>query len=305
VIFVRWGRRRLSELVPVRPEADAAEDRLTSLVLNAVTSPHSRRAYATDLAQFFAWLGTQPPQAFSKALLQEYRTWLLEQELSPATINLRLSPIRKLASEMADNGLLDSGAASAIQRTQGVKQQGVKAGNWLVKEQANELLNAPDPRTLKGQRDRAILGLLICCGLRRAELLRLAVDHIQPREGRWVIPDLRGKGNRLRTVAAPAAVKVRIEEWTGAAAIYEGKIFHPVNKADRVVDQAIADEKAIWRWWSTTPRPLLWVSLRRMICGAPAPSSAARRVGNSNRSSGSWVTPPSRPPSATWGRNRT
>jgi integrase len=62
----------------------------------------------------------------------------------------------------------------------------------LLKEQANELLNAPDPRTLKGKRDRAILALLICCGLRRAELLRLEVDHIQQREGRWVIPDLRG-----------------------------------------------------------------------------------------------------------------
>jgi site-specific recombinase XerD len=212
-----------------------------------VTSPHSRRAYATSLARFFAWLGTQPPQAFSKALLQEYRAWLLKQELSPATINLRLSPLRKLAREMADNGLLDSAAASAIQRTQGVKQQGVRAGNWLVKEQANELLNAPDPRTLKGKRDRAILALLICCGLRRAELLRLEVDHIQQREGRWVIPDLRGKGNRLRTVGVPAAVKVRIEEWTVAAAIYEGKIFRPVNKADRVAGISIADEKAIWQ----------------------------------------------------------
>jgi hypothetical protein len=67
-------------------------------------------------------------------LLQEYRSWLLKQELSPATINLRLSPLRKLAREMADNSLLDSGVASAIQRTQGVKPQGVRAGNWLLKE---------------------------------------------------------------------------------------------------------------------------------------------------------------------------
>jgi integrase len=158
---------------------------------------------------------------------------------------------------------------------------------------------------LKGKRDRAILALLICCGLRRAKLLRLEADHIQQREGRWVIPDLRGKGNRLRTVAVPAAVKVRIEEWTVAADIYEGKIFRPVNKADRVAGISIADEKAIWQVVVHYARPLLWVSLRRMIYGAPAPSSAARRVANSNRSSCSWVTPPSKPPSATWGRNRT
>jgi integrase/recombinase XerD len=40
-------------------------------------------------------------------LVQEYRAWLNEQKLSPATVSLRLSPIRKLAQEMADNGLID------------------------------------------------------------------------------------------------------------------------------------------------------------------------------------------------------
>jgi hypothetical protein len=44
----------------------------------------------------------------------------------------------------------------------------------------------------------------------------------------------------------PAAVKVRIEEWIVAADIYEGRIFRPMNKADRVVGTAIADEKTIW-----------------------------------------------------------
>jgi site-specific recombinase XerD len=58
----------------------------------------------------------------------------------------------------------------------------------LLREQASELLNAPDPCTLKGKRDRAILALLIGCGLRRAELLSLEIDQIQQREGRWVIP---------------------------------------------------------------------------------------------------------------------
>jgi len=65
---------------------------------------------------------------------------------------------------------------------------------------------------LKGKRDRAILALLISCGLRRAEFVSLEVGKIQQREVRWVIPDLVGKGNRLRTVTVAAAVKLRIEE---------------------------------------------------------------------------------------------
>ena len=39
--------------------------------------------------------------------------------------------------------------------------------------EANALLRAPDTSTLKGLRDRAILAVLVSCGLRRAELLRL------------------------------------------------------------------------------------------------------------------------------------
>jgi len=100
----------------------------------------------------------------------------------------------------------------------------------LFASASHELLNTPDPETLGGLRDRAILALLIGCGLRRAEILSLEVNQIQQREGRWVIPDLIGKGNRRRTVPVPSWVKVRIEEWVLAADIYKGKLFRPVTK---------------------------------------------------------------------------
>jgi site-specific recombinase XerD len=192
----------LSELARITPreEEQDVEGRLTSLVLNGVMSANSRRAYATGLRQFFGWARGQTPPPFSKALVQEYRTWLDNQKLSPATVNRRLSPIRKLAQEMADNGLLDVALARGIEKVRGVKQAGVRVGNWLVREHASELLNAPDAGTLGGLCDRAILALLIGCGLRRAEILSLEVDQIQQHEGRWVIPDLVGKGKRRRTV---------------------------------------------------------------------------------------------------------
>ena len=227
------------------------EARLLALVLNGVTSEHSRRSYRTSLVRFFFWirasavLGAQPH--FSKALVGEYRASLLEAGLSPATLNLRLAPIRRLAREMADNGLLDPATAAAIARVPGVTRRGTRLGNWLTKEQAKDLLNAPDPRTLNGKRDRAILALLIGCGLRRAELLRLSVESVQLREARWVIPDLEGKGNRVRTVTVPAGVKARIDLWTKAAGITEGRIFRPVTRTGVVKGSAILDEKVVWR----------------------------------------------------------
>jgi integrase len=89
----------------------------------------------------------------------------------------------------------------------------------------------------------AILG----CGLRRAELLRIQVEDLQQREGRWVLPDLTGKGNRIRTVTVPAGVKARIDAWLSAAGITTGRIFRPVNKRDVMVGTEIRDEKAVWR----------------------------------------------------------
>ena len=232
-------------------QAVRTEEELIALVLNGVTSAHSRRAYGKGLRDFFAWTqaayqGREAP-TFSKALVQEYRAALLEKGLSSSTINLRLSPIRKLARELADNGRLDPAVAAAIERAKGVERRGVRAGNWLLKNQVNDLLQAPSATTLKGKRDRAILALLVACGLRRGEVIALTVDQLQQREGRWVIPDLEGKGGRVRTVPIPAAVKVRIDDWLRAAAIEQGRIFRAVNKGDSMTGEGIADEKAIWR----------------------------------------------------------
>jgi integrase len=227
-------------------ETDPSEARLLDLALNGVTSEHSRRSYRTGLVTFFAWVRGREEPFFTKALVQAYRAELVGLGLAASTVNLRLAPIRKLAREMADNGMLDPHTAAAIERVPGVQQLGRRAGNWLTKDQANDLLNAPNPNALTGKRDRAILALLLGCGLRRAELLRLNVEDLQQRESRWVIPNLLGKGKRVRLVTVPAGVKARIDLWTKAAGISEGRLFRPVNKGGVMVGDEIRDEKAIW-----------------------------------------------------------
>ena len=237
-----------SSISILNPGEQASEARLIELVLNGVTSGHSRRSYRTGLVRFFGWVRSSgSASAFSKAMVGEYRSVLLADGLSAASINLRLSPIRKLAREMADNGLLDPATAAAVGRVAGVERRGTRVGNWLTREQANDLLNAPNPEILIGKRDRAILALLIGCGLRRAELLGLELKDLQQREARWVIPDLLGKGNRVRTVTIPAGVKARIDLWTKAAGITGERLFRPITKGGLVQESGIRDEKAIWR----------------------------------------------------------
>jgi integrase/recombinase XerD len=204
---------------------------IISLVLDGLTSEHSKRAYGKALDDFMTWYVEVGKPRLSKATVQRYKTVLEESGLSPSTINQRMSAIRKLANEAADNGLMEQSMANGIARVKGVKTAGVRVGNWLTAEQAAELINCPDTSTLKGLRDRAILAVMIGAGLRRSETARLRFDHVQQREGRWVIVDLVGKGNRVRTVPMPSWAKSAVDEWVEAAGIEEsGRVFLPIHK---------------------------------------------------------------------------
>ena len=145
-----------------------------------------------------------------------------------------MSAIRRLAAEAADNGLMTSELASGVGRVKGVKREGIRTGNWLTVHQAEQLVNAPDVDTLKGKRDRALIAVLIGCGLRREETAALTLAHIQQRDARWVIVDMKGKGGRVRTVPMPSWAKVAIDVWTTAAEFHDGTVFRPVNKGDRL-----------------------------------------------------------------------
>jgi integrase len=103
-------------------------------------------------------------------------------------------------------------------------------------------LNAPDTDTLKGLRDRAILAVLLGCGLRCAEAASLTFDHIQQRDGRWVLVDLLGKRNKLRSVPTPTWTKAAIDEYAASAGLTEGIIFRPINKGGRVTGDRMTEQ---------------------------------------------------------------
>jgi integrase len=174
----------------------------------------------------------------------EYRTTI--DHLSPSTINVRLSAIRKLVGEALRNGMIGLEEAANLSDVPNVRQKGTRLGNWLTREQAKELLAVPDRSTLKGKRDYVIIALLVGCALRRRELASLNIEAIQLREGRWVIIDLRGKGGRRRTVAIPIWVKQGIEAWTAAAEIDKGRLLLPLSKSGKIVGDELGD----WAIWS-------------------------------------------------------
>ena len=182
-------------------------------------------------------------------LLPDYETGVVALEsrgLGAVSINVRITAVRKLAAEAADNGLLAPELAAGIARVKSARSMGVRTGNWLSLKQAQALLNAPDIATTKRLRDRAIIAVLLGCCLRRSEVAALTMGHIQQRDGRWCIVDLFGKHGRVRTVPMPAWVKVAIDAWTVRTGVTEGYVFRPVNRADQVQGEVLS-EKVVWQ----------------------------------------------------------
>src|SRR3984893_4195578 len=234
----------MNELVLANRAADWR--RLKMLVLDSVSSPITKRVYNLGLDEFFEWFGREPRPGFTKATVSAWRVALEARGLGSISINVRITAVRKLAVEAADNGLLAPELAAGITRIKGVKSKGVRVGNWLSIRQAQTLLNAPDATTNKGLRDRAMLAILLGCGLRRSEVAALTLKHTQQRDNRWCIVDLVGKHGRVRTIPMPTWVKVAIDAWTTAGGIVEGHILRAVDRGGQVRGERLS-EKVIWQ----------------------------------------------------------
>jgi site-specific recombinase XerC len=280
--------------------ADRAAEwrRLKALVLDSVSSPITRRVYNLGLDEFFAWFSQEPRPGFNKATVSAWRVALEARGLGAVSINVRITAVRKLAVEAADNGLLAPELANGITRVKGVASKGVRLGNWLSLKQAQALLNAPDITTTKGLRDRAIIALLLGCGLRRSEVAALTLQHIQQRDGRWCIVDLVGKHGRVRTVPMPTWVKVAIDTWTSPAGVLDGYVFRPSTAATRY--RAGSCPKR-WSGKCSVPtrEPLECRGSRRTIVVAQPRSCAGRPAGSWSRSNCCLATHRSKLPSDT------
>src|SRR5882724_2516910 len=234
----------MNDLIAV--ERIAQWEKLKTLVLDSVSSPITKRVYNMALNEFMGWFQQAPRPGFTKATVSAWRVSLEARALGSSSIIIRMSAIRKLAGEAADNGLLAPELAAGIARVKSVKSQGIRVGNWLSLRQAQELLSAPDIATVKGLRDRAILAVLLGCGLRRSEVAALMFAHVQQRDGRWCIVDLVGKHGRVRTAPMPTWVKIAIDAWTTAAGIAAGHVFRPASRAGLVGAEGLG-EKVVWQ----------------------------------------------------------
>jgi integrase len=236
----KTSKRSKAKTILRLPDLEQSKD----AVLNSLAAASSQESYGYAIDELIGWYCSEPRLAFNRTVVLRYRFFLEHRNLSPSTINVRLAAVRRLAYEASDTGLLSPELAAGIRRVKGAKRLGVRLGNWLTIDQSRTLLAKPLPDSLRGKRDRAIVALLIGCGLRRAELVGLGTENLQVLEEHWVIPDLIGKAKHIRTVPVPVWAKRAVDEWTTAAGI-SGVIFRRISRFGKIWGDGITP-KAIW-----------------------------------------------------------
>jgi hypothetical protein len=162
----------------------AGWEKLKTLVLDSVSSPITKRVYNMALDEFLGWFQQAPRPGFTKATVSAWRVSLEVRGLGSSSIIIRMSAIRKLAAEAADNGMLAPELAAGISRVKSAKTQGIRTGNWLSQRQAQALLSAPDISALRGLR-----GPTSTKQKRRSNRFECA-----PKDGPWRSPSPRSCG---------------------------------------------------------------------------------------------------------------
>jgi site-specific recombinase XerD len=192
-------------------------------------NPRTRRAYQGDITDFCAFIGISDPEQFravTRAHVLAWRATLEGRALSGATIRRKLAALASLFDH-----LLECNAVAGGNPVHGVKRPKIETNEGktpaLADHQAKALLDAPDPTTLKGQRDRAILAVLLYHGLRREEAARLYIDDIQERRG---IKHLRihGKGGKLRYLPLHPVAAERLHTYLHASGHHVEQVRAPL-----------------------------------------------------------------------------
>ncbi len=187
---------------------------LEHLALNRHLSPHSVRAYASDVDQYLdraargrgVKRSTLMTGDLDGASVRAFVVELNKAEQARATVARKLSGVRAFLRYLVRAGHLPhdpSGAAVAPKLDRTVPRH-------LSEADMATLLETPDASTALGRRDRAMLELFYASGLRVSELVGLDLEdlHLPARMVRVL-----GKGGKERLLPFNRSAELALRAW--------------------------------------------------------------------------------------------
>lgn len=211
--------------------------------LTRSASEETRKAYARDLGLFLRFMGIEADRLDRLMQVRPFnvaawRDHLRDRGLVPASIGRKITVLRSLYAFLQVHGIADTNPAHRdVVATPPVPRDGKTVG--MSPEECRVMLDAPDPETLVGIRDQALLAVLAYTGCRVGELCRMRVCDVKMTSGHKVL-EIRGKGGKERRVPLNREASKRIQIWLESAKLrdnaklsddHDNALFPPAGSA--------------------------------------------------------------------------
>ncbi len=181
-------------------------------------SQHTCDSYAYSFQSLFTFASQKLKVAPSALLLEQLDAGLISTFLehlettrgnSAETRNIRLAALRSFFRFLQHR---EPAAVEQVRRVLAIpfKKTDTRLVGYLDQEEMQALLDSPDPSTREGVRDRAMLHLAVCAGLRVSELTGLRLDDVAPQSASIRVC---GKGRRERALPLWKTTAAALRAW--------------------------------------------------------------------------------------------
>ena len=180
-------------------------------------SRHTLEAYFADLSRFNTFLG-DAPEIPGTETLRAYLDQLHQAGLGGRSIARHLTTLRNLYGFLLREGLIESDPTEHLRSP----RQWHNIPKFLNLQEIEQVIQATDPTSPRGLRDRAMLELLYATGLRVSELCGVGLSDLNLE---MAIVRATGKGNKQRLVPVGKPAIRAVEEYLagGRPALLKGK----------------------------------------------------------------------------------
>ena len=178
----------------------------------ADVAPTTQRNYNTALKTFFSYLNENQIAAPTREDVIAFRDSLLESR-KPSTVKLNMAAVKLFFKYLEVQGIYKNITVNV----KNIKTEAAHTRDALSRDDARKILHSLDTHSLKGKRDKAIIALMMCCGLRSCEIVRANVGDLTNTCGRLFL-HVHGKArtDKADVVAIPAAVENLLNDYLQA-----------------------------------------------------------------------------------------
>ncbi|MBI3782939.1 MAG: tyrosine-type recombinase/integrase [Deltaproteobacteria bacterium] len=212
---------------------DRAAWRFVEFFTANIRNPNTRRAYARAVGDFFRWCDARRIHDINRINPTIVAAFVEQRGLTHAkpSVKQELAAVRMLFDWLVVGQVVPTNPAHSVRGPKHVVKRGKTP--VLTREETRELLDSIDTDTIRGVRDRALIGVLVYSFARIGAAITLKVDDYFAEGKRWKLR-LHEKGGKEHVVPVHHTLEEYLDAYIGTAGIREqsdGPLFRTLSTA--------------------------------------------------------------------------